>query len=387
MNHQLEITGQGRQWRVTLNRPRLLIGRETTCDIHLPHPNVSRRHAQLQQTDQGRWLLQDLNSLNHVYVEEKEAALSTSPRPGGGSSGTDRNAVPSWRMVEQIVLEPETPVRIAEFRLVLKEIVAEGEAKNEDSTDNWTGLEPGWLEQLQAFQHSLLLLDDAQQVLERLAGEFQRVAYARTVAIGVPGPEQYQWPVVTGDRGEPGVDHCLEEATHHVAEDSEIHTWTFGGAQDFPPGPAVLFPIRGRSSRLGHVLVQGPRYHPLSSAVQRYLSLLTTHAGLVWENFQMVALRLQQQEIMQELRAARQIQIDLFPPTFEVDPRLSAFGVNLPSVHVSGDYYDLFLTGPDTVAFVIADAMGHGLPAALMMAAVRASLRMGVTNGLSWEVV
>jgi serine phosphatase RsbU (regulator of sigma subunit) len=45
------------------------------------------------------------------------------------------------------------------------------------------------------------------------------------------------------------------------------------------------------------------------------------------------------------------------------------------------------MTGPDTVAFVIADAMGHGMPAALMMAAVRASLRMGVMHGLSWEAV
>src|SRR5262249_44944702 len=60
---------------------------------------------------------------------------------------------------------------------------------------------------------------------------------------------------------------------------------------------------------------------------------------------------------------------------------------NLPSVHVSGDYYDLFRTGPDTVAFVIADAMGHGMPAALMMAAVRASLRMGVSYGLTWAAV
>jgi sigma-B regulation protein RsbU (phosphoserine phosphatase) len=133
--------------------------------------------------------------------------------------------------------------------------------------------------------------------------------------------------------------------------------------------------------------VQGPRYHPLSAAVQRYLALLTIHTGLVWENFQLIALRMAQQEIIQELRSARQIQVDLFPPSFEVHPRVSAFAVNLPSVQVSGDYYDLFMTGPDTVAFVIADAMGHGLPAALMMAAVRASLRMGVMNGLSWEAV
>jgi sigma-B regulation protein RsbU (phosphoserine phosphatase) len=121
--------------------------------------------------------------------------------------------------------------------------------------------------------------------------------------------------------------------------------------------------------------------------VQRYLTLLINHAGLVWDNCHLAALRLVQKEMEQELRQARQIQVDLFPPTFDVDPRLNAFAVNLPSVQVSGDYYDLFRTGPDTVAFVIADAMGHGMPSALLMAAVRAALRMGVSLGLPWQDV
>src|SRR5262249_3987018 len=152
-----------------------------------------------------------------------------------------------------------------------------------------------------------------------------------TVAVGVPGPEVYQWPVVTGDLDAPAVAHCLDEVQHHLGDDSDIRSWTSSGIDNVPPGPVVLFPIRGRSSPLGQVVVHGPRYYPLSAAVQRYMGLLTTHAGLVWENFQLVALRLAQQEIMQELRSARQIQIDLFPPTFEVDPRLNAFAVNLPS--------------------------------------------------------
>src|SRR5262245_62524583 len=91
------VDGHGRRRQVELDRPRLLIGREPSCDICLPHPNVSRRHAQLQRTDQGRWLLQDLNSLNHIYFID-------SP-------------------VQQIILEPGKQVRIGEFRLALCEPV------------------------------------------------------------------------------------------------------------------------------------------------------------------------------------------------------------------------------------------------------------------------
>src|SRR5262249_33023057 len=65
------LDSQGRHRRIALDQPRLLIGREHTCDVFLPHPSVSRRHAQVQQTEQGRWMLQDLNSLNHVYVDNR----------------------------------------------------------------------------------------------------------------------------------------------------------------------------------------------------------------------------------------------------------------------------------------------------------------------------
>ena len=74
MDYLEVVDGQGKRRRISLDRPRLLIGREPTCDIQLPHPGVSRRHAQLQQTEQGRWLLQDLSSRNHIYLDNRPVA-------------------------------------------------------------------------------------------------------------------------------------------------------------------------------------------------------------------------------------------------------------------------------------------------------------------------
>jgi pSer/pThr/pTyr-binding forkhead associated (FHA) protein len=367
------IDSQGRQRRIALDQPRLLIGREHTCDVFLPHPNVSRRHAQVQRTEQGRWMLQDLNSLNHVYVDN--------------------------RPVKQIILEPGHPVRIAEYQLRLCDGSAEPQGSQEIGTqpavgpdESWTNLEPGWLEQLQAFQRSLLRLEEPSHVLERLAHEFKRIVNPQLVAVGLVEAGGYRWDVVLGERNGGASDTSLAEAGRRVSsEDSDLQSWVTeprgaGGGPGAPPPLCTLFPIKGRSQIFGHVLIQAPR-SPLSPAVQRYLTVLINHAGLVWDTCHLAALRLAQKEYEAELRQARQIQVDLFPPTFDVDPRLGAFAVNLPSVQVSGDYYDLFRTGPDTVAFVIADAMGHGMPAALLMAAVRAALRMGVSLGLPWPDV
>jgi sigma-B regulation protein RsbU (phosphoserine phosphatase) len=206
--------------------------------------------------------------------------------------------------------------------------------------------------------------------------------------------ERYSWEVTLDSAGKPYAHfRAPEEASRRVSSDeSSVYIWTMTQPNDpdtprSPPPLCLLFPMKGRSGIIGHVFVQRPRFYPVPATVQRYLALLATHAGLVWDNLQVSALRGTLQMFERELHLARQIQIELFPATFDLDERLSAFAVNLPTVQVSGDYYDIFRTGPHTIAFVIADAMGHGVPAALMMAAVRASLRMGLMVGLSWAAI
>lgn len=363
------LDGQGRKRHVKLDRARYLIGREASCDICLAHPNVSRRHAQLQRSDKGLWLLQDLNSLNHIYFNE-------SP-------------------VQQIVLEPNRHIRISEFRLILHQAHSgldfAAVPPADDSAPSWPGLEPGWLEQLQSFQRILLRLDEPTPVLQQLAESFHRLARPMAVAVGLTSPDGYTWPVVHGSQQD-----CFDESLQMAGEkvgssDSDVQAWYNGFDPDQTPNPStpycMLFPMKGRSGTIGHVYVHRPKVLPMPPALQRYLSLYANYAGLLYENLQVVQLRSQQKAMEAELHQARQIQIELFPATFEVDPRLQSFAVNLPSVHVSGDYYDLYRTGPETVAFVIADAMGHGMPAALMMASVRATLRMGLALGLPWDAL
>jgi sigma-B regulation protein RsbU (phosphoserine phosphatase) len=363
------IDGEGRRRRVELKRQRLLLGREPTCDIYLPHPNVSRRHAQIQRSPEGHWLLQDLNSLNHVYVHD--------------------------RPVQQIVLESGLEVRIAVYRLTLLEsstVIEPVQAPTAEERAAWTDLGPGWLEQMYRFLRGLLHLEQSRAVLERLAEEFCRIAQPQSVAVGTAGGDRYHWEVVMAPGGNPDPPYLQEALDRARAEDSNIQMWssrTVNGQNT--PGPVpplcLLFPMTGRSGVIGHVYVHRPRVCPLPPDVQLYLGVIATQTGLIWDNLHLALLRSAQKQIETELRQARQIQIELFPSSFDVHEHLNAFAVNLPSVRVSGDYYDLVRTGPSTVAFVIADAMGHGMPAALMMALVRAGLRMGLALGQPWDKI
>jgi serine phosphatase RsbU (regulator of sigma subunit) len=374
MDYLEVVDGTGRRRRVELDRPRLLIGREPSCDICLPHPGVSRRHAQLQATDQGRWLLQDLSSRNHVYIDSKP--------------------------VQQLVLEPNKSFRIAEYTLMLELSGTLPEAEPgalSESPEAPSGLpDPSWLEQMQIFQRHLFRLDEPRPVLNKLAQEFQRILKPRVLAIGICRPEGFAWDLVLCDDAANGSSFDLEEADRRISEEnaSSVQAWV-PGQPNLPSDPAsitaggvnLLIPMKGRAGIVGHVFVESPQMNPVPKSVLRYLSVLAALAGLMWDNLHLAALRLAQLELEKELQHARQIQIDLFPETFEIDKRLDIFAVNLPSASVSGDYYDLIRTGPDSVAFVIADAMGHGMPAALLMAAVRSALHMGLSLGLPWPQI
>ncbi len=85
---------------------------------------------------------------------------------------------------------------------------------------------------------------------------------------------------------------------------------------------------------------------------------------------------LRRQEAMQrELEIARDVQRELLPRSFPVLRGLELSGACHPAVGVGGDYYDFLVFSEDQVGLVIADVSGKGIPAALLMAGLQASVR------------
>jgi sigma-B regulation protein RsbU (phosphoserine phosphatase) len=82
----------------------------------------------------------------------------------------------------------------------------------------------------------------------------------------------------------------------------------------------------------------------------------------------------------QELLRAREIQESLLPKEI---PQLPGFEVATawqPARAVGGDYFDVLRLGRDRLAICIADVSGKGVPAALLMPNVQASLRASVRD-------
>lgn len=96
---------------------------------------------------------------------------------------------------------------------------------------------------------------------------------------------------------------------------------------------------------------------------------------------ELVATAAQKEALDKELELARRIQQDLLPRE-----TLKLAGVRFstsfePSAAIGGDYFDILRIDDEAIAVVIADVAGHGLPAGLRMAMLKAALRILVENG------
>lgn len=81
------------------------------------------------------------------------------------------------------------------------------------------------------------------------------------------------------------------------------------------------------------------------------------------------------QERVQELRVARKIQQGLLPRAAPVLAGFDIAGASHPAHETGGDYFDFFPMGDGRLGVAVGDASGHGVGAALLIAATRAYLR------------
>ena len=129
------------------------------------------------------------------------------------------------------------------------------------------------------------------------------------------------------------------------------------------------------------------------------LMLLASQVAIIIEKVMLHDQLIEKQRLETQLEVARQVQLQLLPAR---DPQLDGYDIsayNFPTEEVSGDYYDWVRIYDDQIGMVIADVSGKGVPAALLMAFLRASLRaathigyaphisMSKVNYLLWESI
>jgi sigma-B regulation protein RsbU (phosphoserine phosphatase) len=161
----------------------------------------------------------------------------------------------------------------------------------------------------------------------------------------------------------------------------------------------MVAPIISNNEVIGVFDLESDELNAYSNDDLEVLMLLASQVAIIIEKVMLHDQLIEKQRLETQLEVARQVQLELLPPR---DPELEGFDIsayNFPTEEVSGDYYDWVRIYDDQIGIVIADVSGKGVPAALLMAFLRASLRaathigyaphisMTKVNYLLWESI
>jgi sigma-B regulation protein RsbU (phosphoserine phosphatase) len=150
------------------------------------------------------------------------------------------------------------------------------------------------------------------------------------------------------------------------------------GAQ--PLGAELLLPLASRKELLGFISL-GPKKseEPYSHSDTSLLRSVASQTGMALENSRLseaIAAEVAHRELLhREIEIAREVQQRLFPQNMPEIPALEYAGYCRPARGVGGDYYDFLALASGRLGLAIADVSGKGIPAALLMASLQASVR------------
>ena len=161
----------------------------------------------------------------------------------------------------------------------------------------------------------------------------------------------------------------------------------------------MVAPIISNDEVIGAFDLESDELNAYSNDDLEVLMLLASQVAIIIEKVMLHEQLIEKKRLQGQLEVARQVQLELLPPK---DPELAGYDIsayNFPTEEVSGDYYDWVKIYDDEIGIVIADVSGKGVPAAILMAFLRASLRaathigyatnisMAKVNYLLWESI
>src|SRR6185436_18981766 len=147
-------------------------------------------------------------------------------------------------------------------------------------------------------------------------------------------------------------------------------------------GARLAMALRAGGDILGVLILGAPSGRSGYSDAERQL---VRHAAgqltLMIENARLSGRVVEQEKLKRDLALAAEVQKRLLPEQPPTRDGTALSAVSLPARSVGGDYYDFLELGDHLVGIALADVSGKGVPAALIMAVIQASLRIVAADG------
>ena len=138
----------------------------------------------------------------------------------------------------------------------------------------------------------------------------------------------------------------------------------------------ILTPVTHEKHQLAYLFTSGygSGRRRSRNEMLKFVETITNLIVVAMENNNFKLIREEQIAMKTELDMAAQLQKLLIPQRLPANDQFEVEAYYLPHKEIGGDYYDFLQTGDTEYVFCIADVMGKGMPAAMLMANFQANL-------------
>lgn len=407
-------TGSDAGLVTVIDRETMTMGRSTSSDLQIIDKRASRNHAVVRRGE-GNYLVEDLGSKNGTLLNERPVSGRMTLKNGdriqigdtvviferepneSGQLGADTTKSGSVRLTSHNPLETADVVSVHQstppiefgpdgvtptvdlsklrdpqdrMRLLLR--VAESIRSELDLDRLLTRIMDMVWQVLSPSRGTILLRDDGARGLE-------------PVVVRTTDPRAEHISVSRSI-----VERSMAEKVSILVSDapSDIR---FSGNDSVVAGQiksAVCTPLVYQNQVLGVLYVDtlDPSSHYFTQDEMELLTGIANQAATAIANSRLHERVVNQKRLERELEIARNIQINLLPREFPDLEGVTFSAMSLPARQVGGDYYDFLQLQDGRTAIVMADVSGKGVPAAMLLSTIRASLRMEIPKAPGMKV-
>jgi phosphoserine phosphatase RsbU/P len=361
-------------------RAKTSIGRAEDSDIYFPDQLLSRKHAEIELRGDGPYIV-DLDSTNGTFLNGERLHRERKLRDGDVIAVGGNTLI--FREVDTVEAE-----RAARY-YSLNELSARATRKTIDVTQ--LVKDDRVLGSLSRVTSALVGTSALPDIYAKLLDLVLEVIPAERGAIMMLEGEP-ALPRAKAARSRTGsvIDHVSSSIARKVVEGRMAlllrDVFEDISLRDQPS--IIADPIRAAmcaplwlaakpgdpGTVLGFVYLDSHTRDPFTESDLQVLTVLANFAATKIESARLTEENMEKRRLEEDMRLAAEIQASLLPQEAPRVPGFDVAGVTRPSRTVGGDYYDFLLDG-ERLHVALGDVSGKGLGAAMLMVALRATVR------------
>lgn len=131
---------------------------------------------------------------------------------------------------------------------------------------------------------------------------------------------------------------------------------------------------------IGVIRVYTAQVHEFTEFETKLLQSIASQAAVAIENARLQEEALEKDRLERQVQIAAEVQRRMMPVKAPKVQGLDISALYVPCFELGGDFYDFIPLGDHSMGITVADVVGKGLPASLLMASVRAAMRAQADN-------